>query len=51
MTFRIAFGYAWNSAWHGFGKRRYKDGEIWWVQLWHPTRRNLLVSNKGVHLV
>jgi len=45
VIFRLPFGYAFNGGWFGFGQKRSKDDEVWFVQIWHPLRRNLLASN------
>lgn len=44
--FPLPFGYDFNGAWHGFGEKRSKDGDVWCIQLWHPTKANLLLFSR-----
>lgn len=44
--FPLPFGYVYNGGWYGFGEKRSKDGDVWFVQLWHPRKKNLLLFSQ-----
>lgn len=48
--FPLPFGYVYNGGWYGF-KNRSKDGDVWFIQIWHPTKKNLLLFSQRPWIV